>query len=978
MLVALARLLSPADFGIVTAAQVVLGFSLIFSQLGLAPALVQRPTLEPRHLETAFTASAGFGLLLGALLWLGAPAVEAFFRIAGVAPVLRTLAWVFPLQGFSAVAESQMLRELKFRWLATAELVTFVAGYGLVSVSLAALGAGAWALVAGQIAQTGLYTSALLLARRPERWPRFEGRAFGELFYFGGGLTVSKVANYLALQADNLVVGRWLGAAALGIYGRAYELMAGVPQLLGDAVDRVLFPAMASVQLERRRLATAYRRGVALLGLAALPASAVLLVTAPEMVRVLLGPQWSGVVAPFQILALGVFLRASYRISDVTARATGAVYRRAWRQLAYAACVAGGAWLGQHWGVAGVALGVLLALTVNFLLMAQLGLRLLGLPWRSFWRAQRPALMLGAACGAVAWGVATLAREHSLAPAALVAGTLGTTLAAAILLAALAPSLFLGADGRWMLELLRARLPGRAAGATNPAPGERPGPAEETLPLPLPRPLPLPLVVTLATALRSAGIRYCQWKGHWKRQRWGEGRGDIDLLVDRGHADRLSAVLTSLGFKLALPPAHARIPGVVSFYGLDPSSRVLVHVHVHFRPVIGGPWQVAYHLPIERAVLDSAQDDAVFRIPAPELEFVVFVLRMVHRMTVRDALSGAAPTWLAGVQGELAYLEARADRARVRAVLALYLPSIDAAWFAAGRAALQLGASRWQLLRRRLELDRRLAAYARRPTVATLLERLARGLARRAGARANGVEPGTHRFASGGAVIALVGGDGAGKSTCTAELGTWLSGEFATRTAHLGRPPRSLTTLAVGGVLKAGRALAWLVGQRRGPSGEGDGDDVEATGRLGYWRLARFVCTARDRYRLFRKVRRFAARGGIALCERYPIPETAAHVGPCIAGLKAGVPVGRLAALLRSAEERYYRLIAPPDVVIVLRVDPETAARRKTTEPADYVRARSRVVWETDWSATGARVVDADRPLADVLSELKSLVWAAL
>src|SRR6184192_2233383 len=233
VLAIMARLLSPADFGIVGAALVVVGFSAIFSQLGLAPAIVQRPVLERRHLEAAFSASVLLGLLLGVLLWVSAPFAARFFHIAGVEPVLRVLAWIFPLDGLSAIAESQVQRELRFRWLATMEVLTFVLGYGIVGVVLALLGAGVWALVAAQMAQTALYTIILVVTRPPALRLLPDRAALGELMYYGGGFTASKIANYFALQVDNLVVGRWLGAAALGFYGRAYELMAGPPHLLG-------------------------------------------------------------------------------------------------------------------------------------------------------------------------------------------------------------------------------------------------------------------------------------------------------------------------------------------------------------------------------------------------------------------------------------------------------------------------------------------------------------------------------------------------------------------------------------------------------------------------------------------------------------------------------------------------------------------------------------------------------------------------
>src|SRR5437867_9592077 len=189
VLAIMARLLSPADFGIVGAALVVVGFSAIFSQLGLAPAIVQRPVLERRHLEAAFSASVLFGLLLGVLLWVSAPLAARFFHIPGVEPVLRVLAWMFPLDGLSAIAESQVQRELRFRWLATMEVLTFVLGYGVVGVVLALLGAGVWALVAAQMAQTALYTVILIVSRPPALRLLPDSAAFGELMYYGGGFT---------------------------------------------------------------------------------------------------------------------------------------------------------------------------------------------------------------------------------------------------------------------------------------------------------------------------------------------------------------------------------------------------------------------------------------------------------------------------------------------------------------------------------------------------------------------------------------------------------------------------------------------------------------------------------------------------------------------------------------------------------------------------------------------------------------------
>ncbi|PYQ83518.1 MAG: hypothetical protein DMG02_33630, partial [Acidobacteria bacterium] len=196
-----------------------------------------------------------------------------------------------------------------------------------------------------------------------------------------------------------------------------------------------------------------------------------------------------------------------------------------------------------------------------------------------------------------------------------------------------------------------------------------------------------------------------------------------------------------------------------------------------------------------------------------------------------------------------------------------------------------------------------------------------------------------------------------------AELASWLGTEFDVRTAHLGRPPRSLITLIAGGLLKLRRAL-------RGSSPPEGTPDV--------FELLRLVCTARDRYHLFAKMRRFAVAGGIALCERYPVPQNRLLVGPEIARLIGHGRDTMFSRWLMRVEQWYYRHITPPDAIIVLLVDPELAVQRKTDEPPEYVRARSRIIWETDWSGTGAHLVDASRPLAEVVANLKALVWAEI
>ena len=473
ILAAMARLLSPTEFGVVSAALVVTGFSTIFSQIGLGPALVQRPELEPRHLDTAFGGSVMFGTLLGAIVWLGAPAAAQFLRIESVQPVLRVLAWIFPVQGIGIAAESLMRRELRFRWLANLEVATYGLGFGIVGIALALAGWGVWALVVGQMTQVVVRSAVLVVARPPNLRHPFEPRAFGELFYLGGGFTLARAADYVAGKGDNMLVGRYLGPEALGFYGRAYSLMSAPAYAYGAVLADVLFPAMAKVQDNPRRLAAAYRRGVAFIALLTLAPSAALILLAPEFIDVALGSHWGAAVIPFQILSIGMLFRTSYKMSDALARGTGAVYRRAWRQILYAALVLAGAWIGKQWGMAGVAWGVLGALTINFVLMAELSLGVAGLTWWDFWQIHVPAVRLTVASLPFVWGAAAALRYWSVPPLGVLSAATCATAASMVLLCWQAPRFFLGPDGLWVLDALRTYLPRRHVASRPTAAVER-------------------------------------------------------------------------------------------------------------------------------------------------------------------------------------------------------------------------------------------------------------------------------------------------------------------------------------------------------------------------------------------------------------------------------------------------------------------------------------------------------------------------
>lgn len=455
VLIILARLIAPEKFGIVSASLVIVSFSEIFTKLGVGPAVVQFSKLEERHIRTGFTIILIVGLVIAGAIVFFSPLIAFFFHMEELTVILRVISIVFPLRATAVIAESLLQREMKFRWLANIHVLSYAIGFGVIGVFLAVMGLGVWALVGANIAQTCLQSLTIIALKPHPKKMLLERRALRELLFFGTGFTLARIGNYVALQGDNLVVGRWLGAEALGLYGRAYHLMSGPATLFGHVLDKVLFPAMAKVQNDTDRLRSAYRKGITLISIIVLPLSSILIVLAPEIVNVFLGEAWAEVVVPFKIMALGMLFRTSYKMSDSLARATGAVYRRAWRQWCYALLVIIGAYFGQKQGINGVAVGVLVAITVNFSLMAHLSLSITSMTYLSFFLVHLPSFILSITVGLVAWVAANILRNVGFHAIAIIFITGVMALGTITVLFAFLYSYFLGEDGIWMIREIK-------------------------------------------------------------------------------------------------------------------------------------------------------------------------------------------------------------------------------------------------------------------------------------------------------------------------------------------------------------------------------------------------------------------------------------------------------------------------------------------------------------------------------------------
>lgn len=400
--VVLARLLTPSDFGLAAMAAVVVALATLLLDLGLGAAVVQRNPITERHVRVAAT----LGVLLGSLLAVGtlliAPLAGSLLRAENLPAVLRAQAILFVLAGVGVTSRALLQRSLRFRQLALVDLVSYGLGYAPLSLVLALNGFGVWSLVVGALLQSLLAnTLAVSVARHPWRpllaWP--EAR---ELLRFGSVGALNGAVGQLAFHGDNLVVGRLLGAPVLGLYGRAFSLMMLPLWYVGNTLFSVLFPALTELRNDRRRFARAYLLAVQFVTLVTGPVMVGMAVAAPHLIRVLYGPSWDGVVAPFQIFcAVGTFRILAMPAGAVT-HALGQIDAELRRQVVYAIWVIAGAAIGSRWGIAGAAAGVATGILYKYVAMGALTLRIGGAGWSEYLGAQAPGVVVAAFVGAVA------------------------------------------------------------------------------------------------------------------------------------------------------------------------------------------------------------------------------------------------------------------------------------------------------------------------------------------------------------------------------------------------------------------------------------------------------------------------------------------------------------------------------------------------------------------------------------------------
>jgi lipopolysaccharide exporter len=414
----MARLLSPAAFGLVALAGVILRFGSYFAQMGMEQAIIQKAELTRADVRAAFTSSVLLSLVFGGLLAAAAPLAAGIVRQPEVVPVVRVLALGLVLTGLNATALSLLRRHMRFRTLASIEVISYVLSYGGLGIGLAFQGYGVWSLVAATLGQNLLLTVLSYLAERHDIRPLFEWESYRPLVAYGSRMSAISFLEFVTGSLDTLLIGRLLGAAALGIYSRGWMLIGLPVYLLTTSVSKVVFPSFSQVQADRPRLRAVYLSSITLIAALVMPICAGAAVAAPEIVRVMLGPGWMGAVPVLRVVCAAFALSMVTMFAGVVCDATATLMPKLWLNLLYVVLLTGLFMALSRYGLLGVAAAVVAGEVIRTVLYLGLMRRVLQVTAAEVLGTYVPGLLAGVL---VAAGIAT---ARTLLPIGLVPASL--------------------------------------------------------------------------------------------------------------------------------------------------------------------------------------------------------------------------------------------------------------------------------------------------------------------------------------------------------------------------------------------------------------------------------------------------------------------------------------------------------------------------------------------------------------------------
>jgi len=355
-LMVLARLLAPEDFGLVGMVTAFTGVLNLFRDFGLSTATVQRENVTEEQLSTLFWINVLVGGILAVLAVVFAPLVVRIYHEPRLLWITVTLASGFLFNAVGVQHSALLQRHLRFTALSVINVVSLVVST-IAAIIVAKLGYGYWALVAMTVVlpvttSVGVWIATAWIPGAPRR-----GIGIRSMMRFGGTLTLNGLVVYIAYNMEKVLLGRFWGAEAIGLYGRAYQLVNIPTDNLNSSVGEVAFAALSRVQNDPIRIKNYFLKGYSLVLAMTIPLTLMSACFAEDLIRIFLGPKWGEAVPIFRLLAPTILIFAMINPLGWLLFSLGMVGRSLKLALVLAPIVIAGYLAGLHYGPKGVALG---------------------------------------------------------------------------------------------------------------------------------------------------------------------------------------------------------------------------------------------------------------------------------------------------------------------------------------------------------------------------------------------------------------------------------------------------------------------------------------------------------------------------------------------------------------------------------------------------------------------------------------------
>ena len=322
---ALARLITPDDFGVMGIALIVVGFIEIFAQVGIGPALIQKAEITDNHKRTAFVISMGLGILFFTFTYALAPILAKNYNSEDLTSVLRVIALSFIISGASVVPRSLLIKHMKFKSLFFSSTIAMILGNIILGLGMAFMEFGVWSYVFALLAQNAILGICYWIAQPGPVGLKVDGFALSEMLEYGLKSTIFNIINYAAGKVDYMVVAYNTNLKLAGLYDRSSYLMGLPVTVLGKLGDSVLFSGMSMLQSDLDRLRNTVLKASHTILLIVIPLTILLVLNAESFTVLLLGEDYKEASTLVTILFICVGLRSFIKVGDASIRATNSL-----------------------------------------------------------------------------------------------------------------------------------------------------------------------------------------------------------------------------------------------------------------------------------------------------------------------------------------------------------------------------------------------------------------------------------------------------------------------------------------------------------------------------------------------------------------------------------------------------------------------------------------------------------------------------